>query len=96
MKLHVLNPVAQKVEGKGSSAPRLTKLEGKFIGLYWNFKAGGDAALNRAGELLKARYPGLDAKIYVGSMGGSNHFVTTDDAKRIAQECAAVVGSTAD
>jgi hypothetical protein len=96
MKLQVLNPVAQKVEGKGSSAARLSKLEGKHIGLYWNFKAGGDAALKRAGELLKSRFPDLDAKIYTGSIGGSNHFVTTDDAKRIAQECAAVIGSTAD
>lgn len=34
MRLHVLNPVAQKVEKKGSSAPRLPKLEGKLIGLY--------------------------------------------------------------
>lgn len=96
MKLQVLNPVAQKVEEKGSSAPRLANLEGKFIGLYWNFKAGGDAALKRVGELLKARYPGVDAKIYTGSLGGSNHFVTTDDAKRIAQECAGMIGSTAD
>ncbi len=96
MSLRVLNPVAQKVEEKGSSAPRLSRLEGKSIGLYWNFKAGGDAALKRAGELLKARYPRLDAKIYVGSIGGSNHFLTKDDAKRIAQECAGMIGSTAD
>ncbi len=96
MKLHVLNPVAGKVQEKAALAPRLKTLEGKFIGLYWNFKAGGDAALKRAGELLKARFPGLDAKIYTGSMGGSNHFLTTDDAKRIAQECAGMVGSTAD
>jgi hypothetical protein len=96
MKLHVLNPVAQKVEEISASAPRLSKLEGKSIGLYWNYKAGGDAALKRAGELLKARYAGLNAKIYVGSIGGSNHFVTKDDAKRIAQECAGMIGSTAD
>ena len=96
MKLEVVNPVAQKVEEKSSLAPRLAGLEGKFIGLYWNFKAGGDAALKRAGELLKAKFPGLDAKIYTGSLGGSNHFVTTDDAKRIARECAGMIGSTAD
>ena len=96
MRLHVLNPVAEKVEEKGSSAPRLRRLEGKFIGLYWNFKAGGDAALKRAGELLKARYSGLETKLYVGSIGGSNHFVTKEDAKRIAGECVGMIGSTAD
>lgn len=96
MRLHVLNPVAQKVEEKGSSAPRLQKLEGKHIGLYWNFKAGGDAALKRAGELLKSRFAGLETKLYVGSIGGSNHFLTKDDAKRIAGECAGMIGSTAD
>lgn len=96
MRLHVLNPVAQKMEEKGSSAPRLPNLEGKFIGLYWNFKAGGDAALRRAGELLKSRFAGLETKLYVGSIGGSNHFVTKEDAKRIAGECVGMIGSTAD
>ena len=96
MRLHVLNPVARKVEEKGALAPRLSKLEGKFIGLYWNFKAGGDSALKRVGELLRARYAGLDAKIYVGSVGGAPHSLTKDYAKRIAQECAGMIGSTAD
>ena len=96
MKIQVLNPVAQKVEEKGSLAPRLKSLEGKHIGLYWNFKAGGDAALRRAGELLKSRFAGLETKLYVGSIGGSNHFLTKDDAKRIAGECVGMVGSTAD
>ena len=96
MKLQVLNPVAQKVEEKGSLAPRLKGLEGKRIGLYWNFKAGGDAALKRAGELLKSRFAGLETKLYVGSIGGSNHFVTKEDAKRIAGEAVGMIGSTAD
>lgn len=96
MKLHVLNPVAKKVEEKGSAAPRLSRLEGKLIGLYWNYKAGGDAALRRTGELLRARYPGLETKMYVGSLGGSNHFLTTDDAKAIAGECAGMIGATGD
>ena len=98
MKLQVLNPVAQKVaKKKGSSlAPRLPKLEGKLIGLYWNLKPGGNAALARAGELLKARYAGLEIKSYVGSVGAANRFVTQDDVKGMAQECDGVIGSTAD
>ena len=96
MKLQVLNPVAQTMEKKGSAALRLPGLDGKQIGLFWNYKAGGDAALRRTSDLLKARYPGLVTKMYVGSIGGSGHYLSTDDVKRIAQECAAVVGSTAD
>ena len=97
MKLQVLNPVARKVESKTrSSAPRLSTLEGKRIGLYWNLKPGGDAALTRAAELLKARYAGLETKMYVGSIGAANRFMTKEDVARISQECSAVIGSTAD
>ena len=96
MKLHVLNPVAEKVEKKGSSAPRVTKLDGKTVGLYWNFKGGGDAALQRAAELLKAKYADLNIKNYVGSIGGSTRRITKDDVKRISGECEVVIGSTAD
>ena len=96
MALEILNPVARKVAGQGASAPRLETLEGKLIGLYWNYKGGGDAALKRTDELLQARYPGIKTRMYVGSMGGSNHFLTTDDAQRIAKECAGMIGTTAD
>ena len=96
MRLGVLNPVAQKIENRGPSAPRLPELEGRLIGLYWNLKSGGDAALRRADELLKTRYAGLQTKNYVGSIGSATRYMTKDDVKRIAQECAAVIGSTAD
>jgi hypothetical protein len=96
MKLQVLNPVARKVEEQGSLAARLKSLEGRHIGLYWNFKAGGDAALKRAGELLRSRFPGVETKLYTGSIGGSNHFLTKEDAKKIAGEAVGMIGSTAD
>ena len=96
MKLQVLNPVAQKFEEKGSLAPRLKSLEGRHIGLYWNFKAGGDAALKHAGELLRSRFPGVETKLYTGSIGGSNHFLTKEDAKKIGGEAVGMIGSTAD
>jgi len=96
MRLQVLNPVAQKVEKKGALAPRLPKLEGKHIGLYWNLKSGGDVALKRAGELLKAKYAGLETKMYIGSVGSTHRMATKDDVKRMVTECAAVIGSTSD
>ena len=96
MTLHILHPVAKKVETRGANAARLANLEGKTIALYWNHKSGGDAALKRLGELLRARFPGLKTKDYVGSIGSANRFVTKGDVKRIAEECSAAVGSTAD
>ena len=96
MKLDILNPVSIKVTTKGAAATRLPKLDGKLLGLFWNYKHGGDAALQRAGELLKSRYPGMETKLYVGSIGGAGHYLMPDDVKRMAQECAAVVGTTAD
>lgn len=96
MMLTVLNPVAQQSKITGSSAKRLESLAGKHIGLYWNHKPGGDAALMRAADLLKEKYPDLITKLYVGSIGGAYHQVTKDDVKRIADECVAVIGSTAD
>jgi hypothetical protein len=97
MKLHILNPVARKRKNKTSSvAPRIAAFEGKHIGLYWNLKPGGDFALQRAGEMLKARYAGVKTKLYVGSIGAANRFMTNDDVKRIKADCSAVIGSTAD
>ena len=97
MRLQVLNPVAQKVVKKGvRAAPRLPTLEGKRIGLYWNLKPGGDAALRRTGELLAARYAGVETKIYMGSVGSSNRFATREDVQRISREVSAVIGATAD
>ena len=94
--LEVLNPVARQVKKKGANAPRLARLEGKIIALYWNHKAGGDLALKRTGELLKARFPGVETRSYVGSIGGTNRFMTRGDVEKIARECAAVIGTSAD
>ena len=96
MRLDLLNPVAQKLERKSVSAARLSNLDGKVIGLLWNHRAGGDAALKRTEELLKARYPGLETRNYSGAIGGSIRYMTKDDLNRVARECTAVIGSTGD
>ena len=96
MRLELLHPVAQTVEQKGSSAARLSNFDGKVIGLLWNHRAGGDAALKRVDELLKARYVGLKTKSYAGAIGGSIRYMTKDDLNRISQECAAVIATTGD
>ena len=96
MTINILHPVSIKVEKAGASAPRLDNFDGKLIGLYWNHKPGGDAALSRVDELLKQRYPSVRTKVFVGSMGGAVKSATSDDVMLIAKECAAVIGTTAD
>lgn len=94
--LQILNPVAQTVHQTIPVASRLPDLQGKRVGLYWNMKAGGDVALARVAELLSTRYPGLQVKDFVGSVGHIMRHLTAEDADRIAKECDAVVGTTAD
>ncbi len=94
--LTVLSPVARTVEHSVKSAPRLRSLEGATIGLYWNMKAGGDAALDRTETLLRERYPGARFRRYTGSVGWLMRHCTAEDADRIAAEVHAVIGTTND
>ncbi len=94
--LTVLSPVARTVEHSVKPAPRLGSLEGATIGLYWNMKAGGDAALDRTEALLRERYPGARFRRYTGSVGWLMRHCTAEDADRIAAEVHAVVGTTND
>jgi hypothetical protein len=94
--LSIFNPVAESVYPVVPAAARLTSLEGKKVGLYWNMKVGGDAALDRTEQLLTERYPGLTAERLVGSVGVAIRHLTAEDADRVAAEFDAVVGTTAD
>jgi hypothetical protein len=94
--LEIVNPVARTVEHSVKPAARLRDLDGATIGLYWNMKAGGDAALDRAEQLLLARFPGAKFRRYTGSVGWLMRHCTAEDADRIASEVHAVVGTTND
>jgi hypothetical protein len=94
--LIVHNPVARTVEHSVKPAARLRQLDGATIGLYWNMKAGGDAALDRIADRLRARWPDLRFRRYTGSVGWLMRHCTPEDADRIASEVHAVVGTTND
>jgi hypothetical protein len=94
--LEVLNPVAVPVRHSVAPAPRRPDLRGATIGLYWNMKAGGDAALDRAEALLRERFPGVAFRRYHGSVGFLMRHCTAEDSDRIAREVQAVIGTTAD
>jgi hypothetical protein len=95
-RLEILNPVAKTVEHSVKPAPRRPTLEGATLGLYWNMKAGGDAALDRAEALLREKFAGARFRRYTGSVGWLMRHCTAEDADRIAAEVDAVVGTTAD
>ncbi len=95
-RLEIRNPVAKVVEHSVKPAPRLPTLDGASIGLYWNIKAGGDAALDRTEQLLHQRFPRAKFRRYTGSVGWLMRHCTAEDADRIASEVQAVVGTTND
>ena len=91
--LEVLNPVAalHAAEVRTEIAPRPASLDGKKVGLIWNRKRGGDAVLERVGELLEQRFQRTEARIYVGG-------IPTPQAvlDRAIEECDVFVGSSSD
>jgi len=94
--LRVLNPVADAKPIKVELAPRLTDLNDKTIGLYWNAKSGGDILLEQNAELLKKRYSGIKFKNYLGAVGFVVRHMPAEQADVIARECDAVIGTTSD
>jgi hypothetical protein len=94
--LVIHHPVAETVEFSVKPAPRRGDLAGARIGLYWNMKAGGDAALDQMERMLGARCAGTTFRRYRGSVGFLMRHATAEDADRMAAEVDAVVGTTAD
>lgn len=97
-RFEVMSPSPKRMEGgKVPPAPRLDKLEGKTIGLFWNSKPGGDMALEHIGARLAERYPKATFKKYVGAVGtGARTSASDQDIEKMVSECVAVIASTAD
>lgn len=91
-----LNPVAEIERPVVPAAPRLASLEGKTIALYWNLKAGGEIALAVAADQLAKRYPGVTFRNYSGYVSGASKLANVEEARKIASECDAAVGTSAD
>lgn len=99
--LDILNPVAiakdeQSQAERFPPAPRLAGFDGKTIGLFWNGKHHGGTALERVKTALASRFPSLRFRDYYGEIGSSVRHATTPQLDRMAAECDAVVGTSAD
>ena len=92
----IFNPVALPVEKRLPAAARIDGIDGKRIGLYWNMKPGGDVGLREVERLLSERYPNARFSYFEGDIGALMKKVTPAAADRIAKECDAIVGTTAD
>jgi hypothetical protein len=60
VKLAILNPVATIEVAGVKPAQRITDLDNKRIGLFWNRKARGDVALRKIEAVLTQRFRGLE------------------------------------
>jgi hypothetical protein len=94
--LDVLNPVADSVEQKAAPAARVDTLDGKRVGLYWNIKAGGNHALDRAEQLISERYKDVSFFRHHGSVGWIMRHATPADTALIAENCDVVIGTSSD
>ena len=90
--LEVMNPVAELGEKMVLPAPRLKDLNNKKIGLFWNTKPGGDAALKRIDELLSKRYPGITFQYLTYQLPTKPEQIK----EALASKCDAIVATTAD
>ncbi len=94
--LEFLSPVAAIDQKRVPPARRLDRLAGKTIALYWNLKSGGDIALAAAAEELAKRHPGISFRNYAGYVSGASKLGNAEEAKKIAAECDAAIGTSAD
>ncbi len=96
VELGVLNPIAQVKRQKVEFASRVSDLNGKTVGLYWNCKPHGNIMLEKTSELLKQKYPRATFKNYIGAVGNIPKWTTDAQADLIAKECDAVIATSAD
>jgi hypothetical protein len=99
--LTIVNPIAiPKTETQRAERypvpPRLDTLSGKTIGLFWNGKNGGQYALERTKENLSRAFAGVKFIDYLGTMGGVMRRASEEQLDKMARECDAVIGTTAD
>jgi len=87
----VLNPLAEYETPVFAPSPRLTDLNGKTVGLYWNGKSNGNVLLEEIGKLLEERFKNIKIIKYWLHIS-----VGADNQKRMAEQCDAVISAQGD
>ncbi len=89
-KIVVLDPTSRGKLKESITARRPTSLEGKVMGIVWNGKPGGDALLERFGELLTERFRFSEVlRLYAQADVTSS--LTEAEINELAQRCAFIL-----
>jgi hypothetical protein len=99
--LEIVNPVATpKAAAAGSAvtstAKRPASLVGARVGLYWNGKQNGPAALAHTKTLLADRYEGITFVDVIGELGGTNRYLSESQLGMLVESVDVVVATSAD
>ncbi|HEY3737911.1 MAG TPA: hypothetical protein VGL26_10755 [Jatrophihabitans sp.] len=99
--LEIVNPVAApKAAEEGSevtpAAKRPASLAGARVGLYWNGKQNGPAALVRTRQLLADRYDDVSFVDVIGELGGTNRYLSEGQLDMLVESVDVVVATSAD
>jgi hypothetical protein len=99
--LEIVNPVATPKAAEAGSvvtatAKRPASLVGARVGLYWNGKQNGPAALARTKTLLADRYDGVTFVDVIGELGGTNRYLSESQLAMLVESVDVVVATSAD
>lgn len=90
--VEVIDPSADRLGSAAASlAPRLSTLDGKVLGLLSNSKPNAESVLRAVAEKIKESYPGMEIRLYPGSIRFEPALL-----KQAIEESDALIGATAD
>ncbi|MBI2906430.1 MAG: hypothetical protein HYX92_02110 [Chloroflexi bacterium] len=90
--LEVLDPVSTVAKKNVPPAHRLSDLNGRKIGLYWNTKPGGNIGLEEAARLIGQRYEDVSFQKFYNRYPVSKAIL--DSVSRSG--CDAIISATGD
>ena len=86
----LINPEGVCKAESAKIAPRLTTLEGKTVGLYWNGKPGGKEALGEIANLLSQEVKDIKFIRYWEAVPDISVYTGAEFEQKIVQDMAAL------
>ncbi|MBI4319299.1 MAG: hypothetical protein HY675_12485 [Chloroflexi bacterium] len=86
----LLNPEGVVRTRSAKTAPRITSLKGKRVGLYWNTKPGGKEALDEVADLLSREVGDIQLIRFWEEVPGTNVTAMLELDRKTISEMAAL------